>query len=145
MISTLLWLKKGSCAEEPRKANVTEQDLQRVEEITGLRFGKEEQDNLENQFLATSAEGISKEELVDGDDECMQDVEQEDESNSDSDADSENDKGDDDMDIQENPNDLSEYNLDGYDEEPGGAVERKNMLYFYNIVYFHLLMHGLFY
>ncbi|ORZ30177.1 WD40-repeat-containing domain protein [Catenaria anguillulae PL171] len=123
MISSLKWIPRGACATTPRRVAMDDAEFKRMAEVAGLEH-EEAMAELER-ARAAEAEAADKDDAEDED----EDMESGNESGSDDDEDAEDDEDDGmDVDVKEkNPDDLSEYNLDGYDDEPENVIETANI------------------
>ncbi|PWN20803.1 WD40 repeat-like protein [Microstroma glucosiphilum] len=137
MISSLVWVRKGSAARQPRRFNITDEaELERVQKLTSLEFG-DAQSQLEEAkkeaLLMGQQQGEDGDEVADGEEEVNEshwvDTKNQDQSM------------DEDGDTTPAPptheaDDLAKYNLDTYDEEESkgmamGAFSNIRGLQFY--------------
>lgn len=117
MISSTCWIPRGQSLQHPKKYNLDVEELQRVSTLANLHFDDAKQQLEQAQKLANDMKNGQ-----DGDD-WEDDQEDEDEDQQDGDGD-----GDEEMDDAKNqkkkdPNDLSEYNLDDYDNEQSTGTQ----------------------
>ncbi|KAI9176141.1 rRNA-processing protein [Blastocladiella emersonii ATCC 22665] len=117
MITSLKWIRRGACASEPRRVVADSEEYKRMAERAGFELD-DAKDELERAQLAAGSGTVD-----DGDEDGnWNDGEDGDESDSGVDSDDDDDA----MDV-EPADELAEYKLDDYDNEPTSAIENVNI------------------
>ncbi|KAK0557225.1 rRNA-processing protein [Tilletia horrida] len=119
MISSAVWIARGKSARNPQKYSVDDSELERVSAYTGLQL-EEAKAQLER------AQRIQQNGGEEGEDDWEDDADDNEEDDQDDEDDDDDEmKADADTDAKlekEDPNDLSKYNLDDYDNEESNPV-----------------------
>lgn len=116
LISSLVWVPRGRAAEKPKKYQLDEDEIERVGKLGGP--GVLEQ--LKSEIAAVE----DGEEMEDGDEEEDWEDEDDEEGNEEADNDDDDEKMDEDKEPEKpfDPNDLSAFKMDEYDEEESKGV-----------------------
>lgn len=116
LISSLVWVPRGRAAEKPKKYQLDEDEVERVGKLGGP--GVLEQ--LKSEIAAVE----DGEEMEGGDEEEDWEDEDDEEGNEEADNDDDDEKMDEDKEPEKpfDPNDLSAFKMDEYDEEESKGV-----------------------
>lgn len=116
LISSLVWVPRGRAAEKPKKYQLDEDEIERVGKLGGP--GVLEQ--LKSEIAAVE----DGEEMEGGDEEEDWEDEDDEEGNEEADNDDDDEKMDEDKEPEKpfDPNDLSAFKMDEYDEEESKGV-----------------------
>lgn len=121
MISATAWIAKGKSARHPTKYSVDDSELERVAKLANVHFEDAKAQFERAQRVAAGWEQGKDGHALEGEDAAWEDEEGDGE-------DTASDDGDQAMDTEakvdskpEDPNDLSRYNLDAYDEDEGAT------------------------